>query len=222
MGLILFYYDWDWNGSERAFRRAIELNYSFGEAYVQYSWLLTALRRYDEAAVQARRAVEIDPLSPFTNTNLGWVLGTAGRLEESLEQFRRTLEIAPDFVFARACTAMPYVTNQRYAEAAEILEKWSWNRAIVGQIYSLAGRTAEARQVLEEVLRSPAENRSTAYDIGVVYLLLGEPDPAFEWLEKAFQERDTKLPYLKSQPGVEPYLKDSRFLEFLHRMNISA
>jgi len=56
----------------------------------------------------------------------------------------------------------------------------------------------------------------------VVYLLLGDSDPAFQWLEKAFQERDTKLPYLKIQPGVEPYLKDTRFLDFLHRMNISA
>jgi serine/threonine protein kinase/Tfp pilus assembly protein PilF len=206
MGLILFYYDWDWNGAERSFRRAIELNYSFAEAYVQYSWLLTARERYDEAAIQARRAVEIDPLSPMTNTNLGWVLGYARRLDESLDQFRKTLEIAPDFLFARACTAVPYVTNRRYDEAVEILEKWSWSRAFVGQIYSLAGRCDEARQVLEEVLRSPAESRSSAYDIGVVYLLLGDTEPAFQWLEKAFQERDTKLPYLKIQPGVEPYL----------------
>jgi Tfp pilus assembly protein PilF len=97
LGIITFFYDWDWRGAERAFLRAIELKPNDGEALAYYALFLAFEGRVDEAMAAGRHALALDPLAPLINMNVGWAYFTAGETADAWQQAAKMLEIDPDF-----------------------------------------------------------------------------------------------------------------------------
>ncbi len=95
---MLLFYDWDWAGAERAFRRALVLNPANASTRSDLAQLLAVLGRADASLTEARRAVEIDPVSPRSNRELALALVLAGRFEAGRDQARKTLDVAPGFL----------------------------------------------------------------------------------------------------------------------------
>src|SRR5215204_358915 len=165
LALVRAYQDYDPEGAEREFRRAIELGPSHATAHHWYSDFLAMLGRNEEALAEASRAAELDPLSPIISTTVGERLFFARDYERAAERLRRTLELDPDFIQARFFLGLVYVRQGRRAAAVAEL---SHARRLAGggdarvaaalvQAYALTGRRSEARRLLEELAAAGAE-----------------------------------------------------------------
>lgn len=154
---------------------------------------------------------------------------TMRQYDRSIEEFKKLLEMNPDFYIARYWLAFPYAFKGMYDEAIATLdeamaasEKGSpiiW--ASKGFIYSFAGKMEEAKKTLDQMLEQSKESYISPWMIAVVYASLGKKDKAFEWIEKAFEERDHWLIYLKVSTIVDNLRSDPRFQKSLDRMGLS-
>jgi TolB-like protein/DNA-binding winged helix-turn-helix (wHTH) protein/lipopolysaccharide biosynthesis regulator YciM len=229
LGQILVQFDWDWAGAEREFRRALELNPSNGVALHWRSHCYLALARFDESARDALRALDTDPVSVMLNIHLGEHHHLARQYDQAIEQHRRALELSPNHPNARPLLALVYEAKGMYAQAIAELEAaepfWAGTsrvRGPLGRVYGLAGRRAEALHVVQELIRERAGPKYIAADdIAAVYIGLGETDRAFDWLQRACEERATALVNLKVEPAFDGLRGDRRFADLLRCLGLS-
>jgi TolB-like protein/tetratricopeptide (TPR) repeat protein len=211
--------DWDWSGADASFRRALELMPGNPVVLCYASSMASNLGRLDEALELANRAVDQDPLSSFPYITLGLQLSRMGRFSEAEGAFRRGIELSPQRVCIRANLAFALLGQGRgddaRAEAMQEPERWArlWALAI---IHFTMGRREEADDTLRELIES--EGKTAAYQIASVYALRGEPDSAFEWLDRAHSLRDTGLAELKSNPRLRSLHGDPRWAAFLRKV----
>jgi serine/threonine protein kinase/tetratricopeptide (TPR) repeat protein len=220
MGLVAMYFEWDWAMADQCFRRALELNPNYADAHMFYSICLTfVLDRPAEGLREARQAVELDPLSTLAGSNLAWVLVFVGRGEEALEQINRTLVVDPDYLPAKAMLATVYWYLGRYEEGNRILELFSWTRAHLAWGYAMVGRRDDARAILTDLA---ATDRPPAFDLGLLCLFLGQLNEGLAWLERALQERESKLcilrALLKRNDFLRPYAAEPSMQALLARI----
>jgi TolB-like protein/DNA-binding winged helix-turn-helix (wHTH) protein/Tfp pilus assembly protein PilF len=227
LGTILFRFGWAWTEAEAEFKRAIELNPSYGRAHHDYAWLLVALERFDEAVNEIKRAQELDPLSPLANSDVGWVYLRARRYDDAISQIERTLELEPEFASAQACLERAYRLKGMNKEAVDSARKSMIRSGATSQeLSALEKQDSEAaiRSVLlwrlkqrEEVARN---RRTSPYWFAAQHTELGEVDAAFEWLEKAFNERDSELVSLKVDPAFDGVRSDARYVVLVRRIGL--
>ena len=120
LGRIKHWYDWDWTGAEKSFRRAIELNPNSVNAHQFYSRLLTTLGRYDEALNEMYKAQELDPRSADLGVPLSGILEKRGEFDEAIRVLQSTLEMDKDSKFARRGIANAYLLKGDYAKVIEL------------------------------------------------------------------------------------------------------
>ncbi len=200
MGFIHLVYDWDWAAAERELKRAIALNPRYVLARYWYATLCVSLHRLDESVAVDEQAVELEPLSVFTNTHLGWMLLTAGRTAHAIEQLRKAIELDPRFPLAHWLLGCAYASESRYDDAlpeleaaVEISNRLPWMVAGLAAGYAEARRTEEARRLLGELRARATQEYVRAAHFAVVCAALGDADEAFAWLEKAYAEREVTL-----------------------------
>jgi tetratricopeptide (TPR) repeat protein len=228
LGWIVLHYDYDWAGAESHFRRAIELDPSSAEAHWRYGFYLLFVRgRFDDAVAEARRAVELEPHSVSVVTRLGQFLCHVGRYEEAIPQLRKAIELDPSHWYAHHMLAEAYRLNCMYPEAIAALETalalagpHPWNLFSLAGTYAASGRTGEAEAIYDELLAR--SRREHVPPIVFVWLnaVLGRKDEAFEWLDRAYEERDPLLALIKHLLLCDPLRDDPRFEDLLRRMNL--
>ena len=222
MGWVQMVLERDWHGAEASYRRAVEL--APGNAFVlhQASNLAGNMGRFDEAIGLARRSVEQDPLSASTYFFFGTTLWTANRPAEAVAALRKSLEIAPRRAAARAFIALNILAQGRGEEAlAEALrEPAEWARLFaLAIIHFAAGRRTKSDEALQELCAKWAND--AAYQIADVYAVRGEADRAFEWLERAYVQRDAGAAWTKVDPYLRPLHADPRWEAFLRKMGLA-
>jgi serine/threonine protein kinase/Tfp pilus assembly protein PilF len=210
LGLVKLGYDWDWPGADRSYKRAIELNPGYGLAHLWYAVFLIAMERVGEAIREIAQAQDLDPLSLPITTNAGWILHLARRYDDAISTYEKALDLDSNFALAHRRLGQTYVEQRRYAEALSEFEKArelsgmdAETLASLGHVYGLSGKTAEAEGVIEQLLAASAKRYIPSYLIAKVYIGLGDTDRAFEWLDKAFEERYGFLAYLKVEPLLD-------------------
>jgi TolB-like protein/Tfp pilus assembly protein PilF len=219
LGWVSFSYDWDWPAAEKHFERALALNPASRAAYYPwYSIYLGGLGRSDEALAEAKRALDLDPVSPVMNHNLAERLYYARRFDEAIEQCRKTLEMDPSFSVTHSLLGRVYLAKGMYREAIAESENYlaltPHNPAAVASLaytHARAGEGSQALQLLDELTALSKQRYVPSYLFALVYAGLGEKDHAFAWLEKAYEERSGALPYLKVNPSWDPLRSDPRF-----------
>ena len=221
------WFDWDWAGAEREARRAISLNPNSGLSHLVYMLLLSNLGRHQEAIAEGARARELDPVSLLTNSGEGTALFFAGRNDEARERFQKTVELDPNFWIAHLWLGQLYLDEGKYPEA---LAEFSMARefsggnseaiSMIGYAWARAGDVAKARGVLDELKSLSAQRYIPASNIATVYLALAEQDEAVAWLEKAYEERDVRLSFLKIAPKWDSFRSDPRFVAILKRVGL--
>lgn len=227
LGAVKFWFEWNWMDAEKEFKRAIEINPSYGLARHDYAWFLVSQQRFDEGLAEIKRAQELDPLSPLTNADVGWVYLRARRYDEAIEQIKRTLELEPNFGSAHACLERAYMGKGMYREAlASARAEMARSGASVQELAALdktdvmeAIKRVE-RWRLNKRMEAAQKRRVSPYGFAMHYAALGEKDRAFEWLEKAFEERDHALVSLKVDPACDPLRTDPRFDELLRLVGL--
>jgi adenylate cyclase len=219
--------DWDWSGGEREFQRAVELNPNYASAHQWYGVALEVMGRSEEAITEEKRAVELDPLSLINNRQLGSGLLMARRYDQAIEQVRKTLELDPNFVPAHGTLGDAYLFKSMYKEGIAEFQKALAispnNTAALSQLgcaYALAGRKADSQKVLDQLTKASKQTYVPAYQMAYSYVALGEKDKAFEWLEKAYEDRSLGASPFKLNPIFDPLRSDPRFADLLRRMNL--
>jgi len=223
-------YDWDFPKAEREFKSAIELAPNWTENYGGYNVCLRAMGRTDEAISIEKRARELDPLSVAVNTSLGWTFYYAHRYAEAIEQFQTSIAMDPNFPSAQLGLANAYQQNGMQKEAIA-----AWQIYItasggadlaseLGRIYTKYGFRAAMRAFWQAALKSNTEAAKHDYVSPIVfaglYALLDDKDQAFVLLEKAYEERSTKLLDLKLDPDFATLREDLRFRELVRRVGL--
>lgn len=225
LGVTNFWLDWDWSAAEAQYKRALELDPNNSGAHIFYAHLLSNTGRHAEAIVEARRARELDPLSPFVGSLEGQFLLHAGQTDEALDRLQKTFDLDPAFYFPHMIAASAYIEKGSYGEA--ISESRRANDLSPNQTnsetfeaYALAksGKRDEARKILEALLKLSETRFVPPYHIAFIYQGLGETDKTFEWLEKAYQQRDPKMAFLLVEPKWKNLHNDPRFIDLLKRM----
>jgi TolB-like protein/lipopolysaccharide biosynthesis regulator YciM len=219
-------YDWDWVGAEKEFKRAIELNPGYASAHQWYAEYLSTMGRHNEAIAEAKRAQELDPLSLMINAIGGRVSFYARRYDEAIAQCRRTLELNAGFYPAHLFLGWAYEQEKLYAEAISEYQKaiaaGEGNPLLAAELargYAAAGKRTEALTIISQMGEISKRRHVPSYVIAQIYTALGDTGRAFQWLEKAYQERDSQLTWLKAEPGFDSLRPDPRFQDLLRRMN---
>jgi TolB-like protein/DNA-binding winged helix-turn-helix (wHTH) protein/Flp pilus assembly protein TadD len=222
-------HEWDWATAEREYKRALELNPGDARAHHWYAGYLMYVGRFEEGIAEAKRARDLDPLSLPVNNALAGRLLVAGRIDEALAQLRQTLEMDPHYAPAHQTLGWAYLNMGKHHEAIQEFQQalqlsGADDKDIMldlGFAYATVGNREEARRILTKLKKLHEQGLVPSGSIAILYGALGELDEAFAWLEKAYEERDPELTYLKV-PGrrFAPLRHDARFQQMVHRMGL--
>ena len=225
LGFTIFWYDWDWNGSENQLKRALELDPSSPDAHLFYAHLLSNTGRHSEGLAEVERARELDPLDFRIKGLEAQFLVHAGKPDEALTLLHKISELLPNDWFCHMFASSAYIEKGMLAEAVvearKARELNSFNSQAAAQLsYALAksGKQAEARSVLEELLKLSTQRYVSPGNIALAYNGLGERDKTLTWLERGFEQRDAKMVFLKVEPKWNNLRDDPRFQDLLRRV----
>jgi tetratricopeptide (TPR) repeat protein len=221
------FYEWDWSGADRGFRRTLALNPNHAEAHEQYASFLAVMGRADEAIAMGRRALELDPLSLNTNLNVGFAFWVAGRYDLLREQGEKLIEFSPNFFGGHWQIGIEHWGTGKYEEAIAALQTSvacganPMVSAYLGYLYGLTGKRDEAQKILHQLQGLSAQRHLLPFELGMVNAGLGELDHAFEYLEIAYEQRAGILIYLKYIAAMMPGFRDDpRLADLLRRIGL--
>ncbi|HJU93566.1 MAG TPA: protein kinase [Pyrinomonadaceae bacterium] len=228
MAHIYFYYERDWAKAEREFERAVALNPNSTDAHKYYGLFLASRERFDQAVTEGEKALALDPLSIAVKIVAGFIYLFVDRLDDALGLVRQMIELdsnAPQGYWVGGSLLM---ANGKFDEALATFQKSlslgdnQMALAKLGCAYGLAARRDEALKILDQLLEMRERQYAAPFNIARVYAGLGDNDKAFEWMEKAVEERDADLVFLKRyvEAGAGVYLgenfsTDSRYEDIL-------
>jgi len=229
-GWIEMTFDWDWDAAERSHLRALELGPSLSHVHNNFAYLLACKGDVEQAVVEARRAEQLDPVSPMAGQQVGMMLYLARRYDESVAQFESTIELSPYYWFTYLRLAQNLIATGEYDRGIEVMRKGielagpdtpRAGKHTLAYLYALSGHREQA----VEILREFEGREKTAYvppcDLAQIHTALGNVDDAFRRLEKAIEVRDADLFMIKVWPVWDPLRDDPRFDELLRRLNLS-
>ena len=226
LATVLDFYEWNWTGAEREYRRALELNPGDPRTRSYYAELLSREGRADAAATEARRAVEQDPLSAFGRFFLALTLVSSRRFDAAMAEANIGLELDPHFHSHYLTLGWALTGLGRYDEAVEAQRQATLaapgdphSQGHLGVVLGLAGHRSEALTILHDLERRRLQEYVSGFLMAQVCLGLGEQDQAISWLQKSADERDALLPYLDAWFILDPLRADPRFHALLRRMN---
>jgi serine/threonine protein kinase/Flp pilus assembly protein TadD len=229
LAIVRLDYEWDWSSAEQACKRAIELNPNLAWAHAVWSDVLLITGRHEEAMAEAQLGVELDPLSPSLNFKLGQKLSWMGDYDRALEQLQKALELDPNFVLTHVMLAHAYAWKGRYDESLVTCEKVAslyggspYSRALPSLILAMAGKTDQAKKILNELKRQPKLDPLSLISLAGTHSVLGEKDEAFELLEAAYQEHTGLLIFVGVYPTFDNLRPDPRFIALLRRMGLPS
>lgn len=227
LGTVKHFYDWDWSGAEREFKRAIEINPSYSDAHQMYSYYLSAMGRFDEALAEMRRAQELEPLSLVKIIGIGEIYYFQRQYDQAIGQYQKALEMDPNSGVTHWAIGNVYLHKGMYDEAIAEYQKAiplsgdsPDEPAMLAYAYALSGRRGEALQIIDELKQRSKRSYISPTIIAFIYGGLGEKDLAFELLDKAYEGRDFILVLLKVEPIFDPLRSDPRFSVLLKRVGL--
>jgi TolB-like protein/DNA-binding winged helix-turn-helix (wHTH) protein/Tfp pilus assembly protein PilF len=189
---LLYRFDHEWVRAEREFKRALELDPNFAPAHHWYSMYLALLGRKANALDEARKACQLDPLSPVVGANLAKILQENGEYDKAIEQANRTLELDPGSAVTHAVIGIVRESQKMYPEAiAEYKTALQLGgaagemRGLLGYIYAITGDQQNAELMVKELKQLWPRHAHAALDLAIVYSGLGRKDQALDWLKKA-------------------------------------
>ncbi len=225
LGFVKLYYERDWEGAERELSRAVELKPESAVARRWHAFNLSAMGWHDEAVAEIERAREVAPRSPVVATGVANVLFLAGRFDEAIEQCQRALELDPGSMSTHIVLRWCYERKGMCEEALAVYEQ---ERAFAGDspttcakyahVLASCGRVEEGRAELEKITSKGAARGALAYEVAVVYSLLGDDERALEWLGRAAREHAVGLAFVRVDPRLDGLRDDARFAELLRRV----
>ncbi|HEX6572856.1 MAG TPA: protein kinase, partial [Steroidobacteraceae bacterium] len=226
MGIIKFWYDWDWSGAEAEFRRAMEAARPEPAARVFYGHLLSNLGDHTRATQELRRALDDQPYSPFANAIFAQALYYEGRYDAAIAHLHKTLELDPSLWLTHNILGRAYAWKGMPREGLLELDKATALggslivRATAGYTLAISGKRDEARAILDELTTRATQGYVPPSNLALVHLGLGERDAALDRLEEAVEARDLLLTFLGVEPRWAQLAGDPRFTAVLSKVGL--
>jgi serine/threonine protein kinase/Tfp pilus assembly protein PilF len=228
--LLAFWVEWDWEAAGRSFDQALSLNPGDAMSHGQRSMFCLNRKKFDEAIREIKKALELDPIMPIYHAWSVCIHWSVGKPDEALEEFARALEIDPNLGLAYFHAAMAYTLKGLLDKALEFFEKGrklvvfpGWAETNIGLIYLRKGNREKAELILKEMI----ENRKKVKNLSATCIAwlageLGKLDLAFEFLDKAYEERDSLMVFLHVYTGLFCFKisADPRFKDLLVKMKL--
>jgi TolB-like protein/Tfp pilus assembly protein PilF len=221
MGWIQATYDWDQEAADASFRRALDLEPGSAEALRHVSVQAYIYGRWDDAIDLANKAIERDPLRPMIYHNLGLALLAANRDTEAEAAFRKALDLDPDGVIRHSFLGRALLLRGKTDAALREMQQETeeiWRLCGLPLVFHALGRRDESDAALAALKDKYAEN--WAYQIAEAHAFRGEADLAFEWLERAYNQRDGGLPEIKGDRLMRGIVGDPRYKAFLRKLKL--
>ncbi|HTR46272.1 MAG TPA: protein kinase [Verrucomicrobiae bacterium] len=218
---------WDFAGTDREQQRAIELEPDLAQAHVGRMMSNLIRGRFEEGIAAGKRIVELEPFFGPRILSLGLAYFVARRFEEAIPLIRRGLEIGPENLLHRIMMVEAYLRSGQRQQAIEEVEKVKLNeikelplRLMLAATLARLGKPDEARAVAEAAEKAWTPGSAWSVNIGAVHAALGDKDAAFEWLERAYQDRAGLLVYVKTHPMFDELHGDPRLDSLVRRVGI--
>ena len=221
MAMVQINHDWDWEGADVSLRKAGMLEPGSSEVLRDRAILARVLGRVDEAIELYKQAIALDPLKANFHLALGYELYIGGRYEEARDALQRAQDLNPQLSSLHLIRGLILLAEGRPQEARAEMEnetgEWGkWTGEPLAN-YTL-GRLEESDGALKKLIAT--YQNDCAFQIGEVYAYRGETDKAFEWLGRAYRQRDPGAPELKTDPLMRSLHQDPRYAELLKQMHL--
>jgi tetratricopeptide (TPR) repeat protein len=217
--------DWDWEGGEQAFRRALELKPNFAEALVYYSHLLCYMGRLDEALAMAERAMQLDPLNSVIMTISGVTLTYLGRYDDAIERYQNALRTSPNDPVGHNGLWETYYKKGMYEESLKSAEAFFTGLGfaeiaeVMAQGYEEGGYSGAMMSAAETMAAFSQQTYFSPVFLAMIYALAGDQEKTIEWLEMGYEMKDPNMPYM-STLSFDLLDDDPRYQDLLRRMNL--
>jgi TolB-like protein/DNA-binding winged helix-turn-helix (wHTH) protein/Flp pilus assembly protein TadD len=222
---LLYLFNHDWEGADKEFKRALELDHNYAPAHHWYSMYLALKGRKEEALAEAEEAYELDPLSPVVGANLAKILQEAGQDDKAIEQAKKTLDMEPDSAVTHAVLGVVYQDKKMYAEAIteykralEVGGPPTEIRGLLGYAYAVSGSRSEAKKTIAQLKKLLPEHMRAALDLAVVFSGLGDKSSALYWLDKALEAHVTDMIGIGQDPHFAELRSDPHFQAMVQRV----
>jgi tetratricopeptide (TPR) repeat protein len=195
-------------------------------AHHWYGAMLMWLGRFEQASQEIQRAHDIDPFSPGITAALASNYYFWRHYEDSLALTRELLVANPEFYIVHTVLALNLakkgMTQAAISEFEKslALERHPYTLMWLGNLYGVSGRRQQALELMDELARRSGPNQTYAYPTAVIWAGLGENDKALDWLDKAFEQRETDLVMLKVEPGFDHLRPNARFQRLMRRLGL--
>ena len=223
----LFVHDWDWEGAEREFRRAIELSPRYASAHQWFAFLLSSRGEHDAALLEGLTATELDPGSVSARRGVGWLYYYARRYDQARDQLARAIEMNPMADESHRVLGMTLALQGEAAEAERVLREamtlpgaGAYTEATLAWALGRAGKREHALRILSALETQAQRGYVSPVAFAIVHIGLGNLDAALDWAERAYAERRGWLAYFKVNPVVDPLRGDPRFQALVQRMRL--
>jgi tetratricopeptide (TPR) repeat protein len=190
------------------------------------SFYLNAIGNHDLAEAEVRFCMELDPLNIAAGLELAWVYFVGRKYNEAIHQLQSALEVDPNYPMAVALLGLSFEQVDAFDDAVESLEKAvalsqgsPFFLALLARGYAAAGRREEAVEILDDLSTNWSRAYATPYYMAAAYAALDDEDAAFEWLERAYDVRDSWLVFANEDPVLDALRPDPRFHDLLQRLN---
>jgi TolB-like protein/Flp pilus assembly protein TadD len=215
------YHDWDWDTANTCLAKAAALEPGSADVVRTRSYLSRVLGNLDQAVNLYEQAVTLDPLRANSHLGLGNMLYMAGRYDEAQAEMQETLELNPQSAFVHADLGRILTAEGKPQLALTEIEKepTDWEKLTDQAVaYHALGRVRDSNAALAELIAT--HSADSAYQIAQVYAFRGESDKSFEWLDRAYKQRDSGLPEIKTDPMFKSLRHDPRYTELLQKMHL--
>jgi tetratricopeptide (TPR) repeat protein len=226
LAFVHWWYDQDLAATRRELETALAMLADSAITHAAYGWFLVSIGETEAGLAEARRAVELDPLSPEINAWLGGMsLYFARHYDEAIEQLRTTVAIDPDYWFPHEWLGRAYAREGRFAEAiaelrtAQRLDAGNMEvESALGRVYADAGNRAEALQVLDHLRERSKGEFVSGSNLATLEIGLGQTDEALESLARAAAQHSWLVVFWKVDPELDPLRSDPRFSALLTKV----
>jgi TolB-like protein/DNA-binding winged helix-turn-helix (wHTH) protein/Tfp pilus assembly protein PilF len=213
--------DWDWGGAEISVTKAAGLEPGSAEVLNIRSYLSRIFGNLDEAIKFKEQAVALDPLRTNSHSTLGYLLYSAARYDEAQAELQKALDLNSQAAYVHFHLGKVLIAKGKLPEAlAEIEKEPLEGGKLTGQVmaYHALGREQDSNAALAELIAKHGSD--WAYQIAEVYGYRGQLDKSFQWLERAYNQRDPGLPSIKVDPLLKNLRHDPRYTEFVKKMRL--
>ena len=226
-------YDWDWLGAESDFQQAIKLNPKYPTAHQWYASYLMQMGKFSRAKAEIEEAHKLDPLSPIITANHGLYSYYEHNYDDAIAVYKQGLKSDPDFWVARHYLALAYVQKGMYNESIaelrtlikapagpipdKVIESEMEASSSLGFVYGMAGKTAEARDILAKLQALSQRRYISGIYFAIIYAGLKDKQHTVQYLNEAFQSRQPGLVLIRIDPMFEWLRSDPKFQEFVKR-----